>query len=51
MLPPLYDRLDESLDGETVDSELKVGMSKGLRGAVRAPAGVRGSAPEQKICE
>ena len=38
-----------------------VGMSKppkvasrpagGLRGAVSAPAGVRGGAPEQKICE
>ena len=39
MSPPLYLRLDESLDGETVDAELNVRMSKGLRGAVSAPAG------------
>ena len=39
MSSPLYSRLDESLDGETVDAELNVGMSKGLRGAVSAPAG------------
>ena len=48
MSPPLYGRLDYSLDGETVDAELNVGMSKGLRGAVSAPSGVQGGAPEQK---
>ena len=36
MSPLLYGRLDQSLDGETVDH---VGMSKGLRGAVSATAG------------
>ena len=47
MSPPLYGRLDLSLDGETVDAELNVGMSKGLRGAVSAPAGY-GAAPGAK---
>ena len=32
------------LDGEMVDAELNVGMSKGLRGAVSASAGY-GAAP------
>ena len=47
MSPPLYGRLYYSLDGETVDAELNVGMSKGLRGAVSAPAGY-GAAPRSK---
>ena len=47
MSPPLYGRLDESLDGRTVDAELNVGMSKGLRGAISAPAGY-GVAPGAK---
>ena len=48
MLPlPLYGRLDKSLDGETVDAELNVGMSKGMKGAVSAPAGYR-AAPQSK---
>ena len=47
MSPPLYGRLYLSLDGETVDAELNVGMSKGLRGAVSAPAGY-GAAPGAK---
>ena len=47
MSPPLYGRLDLSLDGETVDAELNVEMSKGLRGAVSAPAGY-GAVPRIK---
>ena len=47
MSPTLHGRLDELLDGETVDAELNVGMSKGLRGAVGATAGY-GVAPRSK---
>ena len=47
MSPPLYGRPDKSLDGETVDAELNVGMPKGLKGGVSAPAG-DGAAPRSK---
>ena len=43
----LYGILDYSLDGETVDAELNVRMSKGLRCAVSAPARY-GAAPRSK---